>query len=119
MSVDRLVDVVWGEQPPATVANTLQRHVSYLRGVLGEPGSIVARQPGHVLDTGPGSTDVQAARPHLIRSAVVPAGSGVQGVAGRPAVHRSIVRGEPARVQVAPPARDGGHGGPPGRIGLE
>ncbi|MFG1892407.1 BTAD domain-containing putative transcriptional regulator [Micromonospora zamorensis] len=61
VSVDRLIDVVWGEQLPATAANTLQRHVSYLRGVLGEPGSIVARQPGYVLNTGPESTDVQAA----------------------------------------------------------
>ncbi|MEU4472811.1 BTAD domain-containing putative transcriptional regulator [Micromonospora sp. NPDC023888] len=61
VSVDRLIDVVWGEHLPATAANTLQRHVSYLRGVLGEPGSIVARPPGYVLDTGPESTDVQAA----------------------------------------------------------
>ncbi|MFI6239282.1 BTAD domain-containing putative transcriptional regulator [Micromonospora sp. NPDC050795] len=61
VSIDRLVDVVWGDQLPATAANTLQRHVSYLRGVLGEPGSIVARQPGYLLDTGPDSTDVQAA----------------------------------------------------------
>ncbi|WP_422736369.1 BTAD domain-containing putative transcriptional regulator [Micromonospora sp. WMMD729] len=65
VSVDRLVDVVWGERPPATAENTLQRHVSYLRGVLGEPGSIVARRPGYLLDTGPESTDVQAAE-HLL-----------------------------------------------------
>ncbi|MEU8390851.1 BTAD domain-containing putative transcriptional regulator [Micromonospora sp. NPDC048843] len=61
VSIDRLIDVVWGDQLPATAANTLQRHVSYLRGVLGEPLSIVARQPGYLLDTGPDSTDVQAA----------------------------------------------------------
>ena len=61
VSVDRLVDVVWGDCRPATAANTLQRHVSYLRGMLGDPGSIVARQPGYMLDTGPESTDVQAA----------------------------------------------------------
>ncbi|MEU8422990.1 BTAD domain-containing putative transcriptional regulator [Micromonospora sp. NPDC048835] len=61
VSVDRLIDVVWGDQLPATAANTLQRHISYLRGVLGEPGSIVARPPGYLLDTGPDSTDVQAA----------------------------------------------------------
>jgi DNA-binding SARP family transcriptional activator len=61
VSIDRLVDAVWGDRPPATAANTLQRHVSYLRGVLGDPGSIVARQPGYVLTTGPESTDVQVA----------------------------------------------------------
>ncbi|MFC7709959.1 AfsR/SARP family transcriptional regulator [Micromonospora lupini] len=65
VSVDRLIDVVWGERPPATAENTLQRHVSYLRGVLGEPGSIVARRPGYLLNTGPESTDVQVAE-HLL-----------------------------------------------------
>ncbi|WP_326549406.1 AfsR/SARP family transcriptional regulator [Micromonospora sp. NBC_01813] len=61
VSGDRLIDAVWGDGRPATAANTLQRHVSYLRGLLGDPGSIVARQPGYLLDTGPDSTDVQAA----------------------------------------------------------
>ncbi|MET8251851.1 BTAD domain-containing putative transcriptional regulator [Micromonospora sp. NPDC005197] len=68
VSVDRLIDVVWGERLPATAENTLQRHVSYLRGVLGEPGSIVARRPGYVLNTGPESTDVQVAE-HLLELA--------------------------------------------------
>ncbi|MEW2142699.1 winged helix-turn-helix domain-containing protein [Micromonospora vinacea] len=31
VSVDRLLDAVWGDQLPATAANTLQRHVSYVR----------------------------------------------------------------------------------------
>ncbi|MFI6132647.1 BTAD domain-containing putative transcriptional regulator [Micromonospora sp. NPDC051141] len=59
VSVDRLIDVAWGGHPPATAGNTLQRHISYLREVLGVPGSIVARRPGYLLDTGPESTDVQ------------------------------------------------------------
>ncbi|MCE7010312.1 helix-turn-helix domain-containing protein [Kibdelosporangium philippinense] len=35
VSADRLTDVVWDEEAPRTAANTLQSHVSYLRGVLG------------------------------------------------------------------------------------
>ena len=35
VSTGRLVDVVWGESAPATVVNSLQSHISYLRGVLG------------------------------------------------------------------------------------
>src|SRR5262249_43610390 len=46
---DRLIDVVWDGRPPATALNTLQRHVSYLRGVLG-PGSIVNRGAGYQLE---------------------------------------------------------------------
>jgi hypothetical protein len=35
VSTDRLIDVVWGDAAPATAANTLQSHVSYLRRTLG------------------------------------------------------------------------------------
>ncbi|SCG49534.1 AfsR/SARP family transcriptional regulator [Micromonospora humi] len=68
VSVDRLIEVAWGGHPPATAANTLQRHISYLRAVLGEPGSVVARRPGYLLDTGPESTDVQVAELLLDRA---------------------------------------------------
>jgi DNA-binding SARP family transcriptional activator/tetratricopeptide (TPR) repeat protein len=46
---DRLIDVVWDGRPPATALNTLQRHVSYLRGVLGA-GSVVNRGAGYQLE---------------------------------------------------------------------
>lgn len=61
VSTGRLVDIVWGETAPPTVVNTLQAHVSYLRGVLGSKAAIRARPPGYVLDLGAGSTDVQMA----------------------------------------------------------
>src|SRR5262245_49951481 len=35
VSTDRLIDTVWAGAPPATAVNTLQSHVSYLRGLLG------------------------------------------------------------------------------------
>ena len=35
LSSDRLVDELWGEQPPPTAAKILQNHVSQLRRVLG------------------------------------------------------------------------------------
>ncbi|WP_432992234.1 BTAD domain-containing putative transcriptional regulator [Dactylosporangium sp. CA-233914] len=49
VSTDRLIDVVWGDDPPATALNTLQRHVSYLREVLGRD-AIRARPPGYALE---------------------------------------------------------------------
>jgi DNA-binding SARP family transcriptional activator/tetratricopeptide (TPR) repeat protein len=63
---DRLIDVVWGDKPPPTASNTLQAHVSYLRGVLGARTAIVARAPGYVLDTGVDATDLQLAE-RLVR----------------------------------------------------
>ncbi len=61
VSTDRLIDIVWGEHPPATAANTLQSHVSYLRGVLGSRSAIVARPPGYLLDLPAEATDVTLA----------------------------------------------------------
>ncbi|WP_081902626.1 AfsR/SARP family transcriptional regulator [Lentzea aerocolonigenes] len=66
VSVDRLIDVVWGDQAPATAANTLQSHVSQVRRVLGSRRAIVARSPGYVLDLGAESTDLQVAQ-RLVR----------------------------------------------------
>jgi DNA-binding SARP family transcriptional activator/tetratricopeptide (TPR) repeat protein len=61
VSVGQLADVVWGETTPPTAVNTLQSHVSYLRGVLGSKTAIRARPPGYLLDLGAESTDVQLA----------------------------------------------------------
>src|SRR5690242_15145425 len=55
---DQLADAVWGDAPPATPLNTLQRHISYLRQVLGSRDAIVARPPGYWLDQGQVDTDV-------------------------------------------------------------
>jgi DNA-binding SARP family transcriptional activator/tetratricopeptide (TPR) repeat protein len=61
VSTDRLVDVVWGERAPATAVNSLQTHISYLRGVLGGREAILARSPGYLLNLGGDGTDAQAA----------------------------------------------------------
>ena len=49
VSTDRLIDGVWGEDPPNTVMAALQVHVSNLRKALGE-NVLVTRPPGYVLD---------------------------------------------------------------------
>ena len=61
VSVSRLVDVVWGEAAPPNATNSLQAHVSYLRGVLENKAAIRAHPPGYVFDLGAESTDVQVA----------------------------------------------------------
>jgi DNA-binding SARP family transcriptional activator len=61
VSTDYLVDVVWGDNAPSTALNTVQSHVSHLRGVLGSKAAIVSRPPGYVLDLDAGSVDVEVA----------------------------------------------------------
>ena len=60
VSTDRLIDIVWGGSESAGL-NTLQRHVSYLRGVLGDKATILSQPPGYRLDLGADPTDVVVA----------------------------------------------------------
>ena len=48
VATDRLVDQLWGEQPPKTATTSLQNLVSQLRKLLG-PDLLVTRPPGYVL----------------------------------------------------------------------
>jgi len=57
VSTERLIDELWGESPPATVAKSIQVYVSRLRKQLG--GSrLVTRTPGYVLHADPSELDV-------------------------------------------------------------
>src|ERR671937_1442965 len=57
VSVERLVDGLWGEHPPETAAKVVLGYVSRLRKLL-PPGVLETREPGYVLHTG-GQLDVQ------------------------------------------------------------
>ncbi len=46
---DRLVDTLWGDNPPPTAHRSLQAHVSRLRGLLGSPDAIAATPAGYTL----------------------------------------------------------------------
>jgi DNA-binding SARP family transcriptional activator/class 3 adenylate cyclase len=49
VSTDRIVDALWGAEPPRTAITSLQNFVSQLRKLLG-PERIVTRSPGYALD---------------------------------------------------------------------
>lgn len=57
VSVDRLVDDLWGGEPPRTAVNTLQYYVSQLRKVLGAE-RILTQPPGYVIRVAPGELDL-------------------------------------------------------------
>ena len=48
VSASRLIDVLWGEEPPPTATKALQVHVSQLRRVLGAE-TIVTRPSGYAM----------------------------------------------------------------------
>ena len=58
VSTDRLIDELWGEQPPETAKTALQGYVSRLRKALGPAsGTLVTQAPGYVLQVAPGRLD--------------------------------------------------------------
>jgi DNA-binding SARP family transcriptional activator len=61
VSVDRLIDALWGEQPPKTAMTSLQNFISQLRKVLGTD-VLETQMPGYRLRVAPGELDVDRFR---------------------------------------------------------
>lgn len=59
LSRDELIDVLWGEEPPATAVGTLQTHVSRLRTSIGA-GSVVDVGGGYRLEVNGSQLDSDA-----------------------------------------------------------
>ena len=60
VSRDGLIDMVWGDEPPAGGANTLQVHISQLRKALAPGGvEIVSSPAGYAIELAGSGVDVQ------------------------------------------------------------
>src|SRR3954447_20080608 len=72
VTVDRLIDELWGEEPPARARASLQMHISRLRKGLAEAGAdggrVVSHASGYLLDVQPGERDVDRWRDALDRA---------------------------------------------------
>lgn len=60
VSTDRLVDLVWDENPPASARRTVQSYVASLRRALGDGAALEPSQNGYTLDLERGSIDLLA-----------------------------------------------------------
>jgi DNA-binding SARP family transcriptional activator len=58
VSVDRIVDALWGERPPRTAPTSLQNFVSHLRKAVGAD-ALLTRPPGYVLRIAPEELDLE------------------------------------------------------------
>jgi DNA-binding SARP family transcriptional activator len=61
VSVDRLIDALWGEQPPRTATTSLQNFISQLRKSLGAE-VLETKPPGYRLRVRPGELDLDRFR---------------------------------------------------------
>ncbi|HEX5617530.1 MAG TPA: BTAD domain-containing putative transcriptional regulator [Solirubrobacteraceae bacterium] len=59
VSAERLIDELWGDDPPATAVKSLQVHVSQLRRLLGDGQPIVTRPTGYAIELAPGALDLE------------------------------------------------------------
>lgn len=71
VSTDRLIDALWGEQPPRTAATSLQNFVSQLRKQLG-PDLLVTKPPGYLLRVDPAQLDAHRAQTLLAEARDAP-----------------------------------------------
>lgn len=60
VSVERLAQVLWGDDPPGDPRNAVQTAVARLRDRLGDPNPVVTRRPGYLIDVG--AEELDAAR---------------------------------------------------------
>jgi DNA-binding SARP family transcriptional activator/tetratricopeptide (TPR) repeat protein len=58
VSTDRLIEGLWGEQPPNTAAKALQVRVSRLRKLLEPERVIITRPPGYLIELEPDEFDL-------------------------------------------------------------
>jgi YVTN family beta-propeller protein len=58
LSRDRLIDELWGDEPPATAVPSLQVYVSRLRKLLPD-GALATRPPGYLLEVEPDDLDLR------------------------------------------------------------
>ena len=66
---DRLIDDVFGEQPPEEARNALQTYIARLRHALGPAaGVVVTRGPGYVLEVPEDAVDVDRFAALLVRA---------------------------------------------------
>ncbi|MFD5148120.1 BTAD domain-containing putative transcriptional regulator [Streptomyces sp. NPDC058401] len=69
LSVDRLMDSVWGDRPPRTALASLHNHFARLRSALGaERERLRAVPSGYALDVRPGELDAEAFETRLRRA---------------------------------------------------
>jgi predicted ATPase/DNA-binding SARP family transcriptional activator len=100
VSIDRLVDAVWGESPPATARSALQVHVHALRKALGAD-RIVTRAPGYFVRVEPGELDVERFEELVAAGSFAKALALWRGPALADVAHEDFARAEAARLDEA------------------
>jgi predicted ATPase/DNA-binding SARP family transcriptional activator len=96
VSVDQLIEALWGERPPAGAAQALQKQISRLRQRLASAGSLlVHRTPGYALDIDPLDIDSRRFEQLLRRARIALGQDDPERAAGDLQTALALWRGEP------------------------
>ncbi|MBG6136409.1 AfsR/SARP family transcriptional regulator [Longispora fulva] len=97
VSVDALVDVLWGEDPPRTAGDSLQNHVARLRRALGPLGEARLEfiAPGYRLHVQDGELDAADFSAHFRRARTAHAAGDWAEVGVETAAALALWRGQP------------------------
>jgi len=100
VSTDRLIDELWGDEPPAKPANLIATYVHRLRGLIGDPDGrvLVTRAPGYQVSVGPDELDT-------VRFARL-AAAGRKALADGEAAHAVVLLTEALDLYRGPPLAD-------------
>ena len=107
VSVDRLIDELWGEDPPETATKALQGYISQLRKALGTD-RLVTRPPGYELRVEDGELDLDRFERLAREGREQLAAGDSKGAAKRLAEALELWRGTPLAEFSEPFARDAG-----------
>jgi predicted ATPase/DNA-binding SARP family transcriptional activator len=109
VSIDRIADAVWGDDPPPSFHTTIQGNISRLRRLLRPEVDVVARAPGYVIDLAPDDVDRGRFERLVADAASAPPGDAVdlldralaiwRGGAFEEFADREWARGEVARLE--------------------
>jgi predicted ATPase/DNA-binding SARP family transcriptional activator len=103
--VERLIDALWTEEPPASARHAIQVYVSRLRRALG-PSRIEARSRAYVLRAGPDEIDLLRFRQFVAEAREALAGDDASRAAERLRVALALWRGRALADLVGEPGVD-------------
>jgi DNA-binding SARP family transcriptional activator len=96
VSLDELIETVWGPAPPVTARKVLQNDVMGLRKALGDEGSrVITQSPGYLIKVGPGELDVIRFQARLDAARAAIRDGRWDAAAGAARAALSLCRGEP------------------------
>ncbi len=92
---ERLIDELWGDDPPATAAKGLQVHMSELRRALGDGHPIVTRPNGYAVELAPGALDLEHLERRLDEARRLRSAGDLRGAADALRAALALFRGPP------------------------